>query len=113
MQALVTLNDEQFVETSRAFAQRVMKSPTQSFEERVNWAFELATGRPADSLRQEVLKESYDSQIKAFQKEPSRAQELLAIGESSREESLDKNQHATWTILCSMILNLDETPNRE
>ena len=113
MQALVTLNDEQFVEASRAFAQRVLNSPAKSFEERVNWAFELATGRPADSLRQEVLQESYNSQIKVFQKEPSRADELLTIGESSRDESLDKNQHATWTILCSMILNLDETLNRE
>ena len=113
MQALVTLNDEQFVETSRAFAQRVLKSPAKSFEEQVGWAFELATGRPADSLRQEVLKESYDTQFKIFQKEPNRAEELLQIGESPRDESLDKAQHATWTILCSMILNLDETLNRE
>ena len=113
MQALVTLNDEQFVEASRAFAQRILKSPTNSLEEKVNWAFEMATGHRADSLRQEVIKKAYDSQIKNFQKEPKRADDLLKIGESSRDESIDKTKHATWTILASMILNLDETLNRE
>ena len=113
MQALVTLNDEQFVEASRAFAQRILKSPTNSLEEKVNWAFEMATGHLADSLRQEVIKKAYATQIKNFQKEPKRADDLLKIGESSRDESLDKTKHATWTILASMILNLDETLNRE
>ena len=73
----------------------------------------MATGHRADSLRQEVIKKAYATQIKNFQKEPERADDLLKIGESSRDESLDKTEHATWTILASMILNLDETLNRE
>jgi hypothetical protein len=73
----------------------------------------LATGQPADAFRQKVIKDSYHSQLKVFEQEPSRAVNLLKIGESPRDESLDINQHATWTILCSMILNLDEAMNRE
>ena len=113
MQALVTLNDEQFVEASRVFAERILKSPAKSFHERLEWAFEWATGHPADTFRQKVIKDSYHSQLKVFEQEPSRATDLLKIGESPRDESLDKNEHAVWTILCSMILNLDETMNRE
>ena len=113
MQALVTLNDEQFVEAARAFAQRILKSQKNSLADKIDWAFELATGHPADSLRQEVLQNAYNHQFKTFIKEPHRARELLAIGESPRDESISRAEHATWTVLASMILNLDETMNRE
>jgi hypothetical protein len=35
------------------------------------------------------------------------------VGESGRDENLDAAEHATWTVLASMILNLDETLTRE
>jgi hypothetical protein len=38
---------------------------------------------------------------------------LLAVGESKRDESLDPAQHASWTSLCLMLLNLDETVTKE
>jgi hypothetical protein len=113
MQALVTLNDEQFVEASRAFAQRILKSPAKSFSDRLDMAFELATGRPADSIRKEVLQDAHSYQSKIFQAEPKRADDLLKIGETSRDSSIPAQEHATWTVLASMILNLDETLNRE
>jgi hypothetical protein len=37
----------------------------------------------------------------------------LKIGESTRDSSIDSKEHASWTVLASMILNLDETLNRE
>ena len=113
MQALVTLNDVQFVEASRFLAQRVLKSSPQDLPSRVNRMFELATGRPADSLRQEVIKKAYDKQKAVFDQNPAQADQLLAMGDSPRDKSLNRNEHATWTVLASMILNLDETLNRE
>jgi hypothetical protein len=113
MQALVTLNDDQFIEASRAFAQRILNSPAKSFSDRINWAFEVATGHPADDLRREVLKDAFEYQKEVFTKEPNRADELLKIGETVRDTSVNVQEHATWTILASMILNLDETLNRE
>jgi len=113
MQALVTLNGVQFVEASRFLAQRVLKSSPQDLPSRVNRMFELATGRPADSLRQEVIKKAYDKQKAVFDQNPAQADQLLAMGDSPRDKSLNRNEHATWTVLASMILNLDETLNRE
>jgi len=52
-------------------------------------------------------------QSKIFQAEPNRADDLLKIGETSRDSSIPAQEHATWTVLASMILNLDETLNRE
>ncbi|MBL61931.1 MAG: hypothetical protein CMI30_00845 [Opitutae bacterium] len=113
MQALVTLNDEQFVEAARHFAQRILKSDKKDFASRLDLAFELATSRPADDLRKQVLQAAHDEQLSIFKAEPDRATKLLAVGESKRDESLDSAEHAAWTIVSGMILNLDETLNRE
>ena len=113
MQALITLNDEQFVEASRVFAKRILKSGRSDFKDRLDYAFELATSRPSDDLRRNVLKSTYDEQHALFTKEPERAKQLLSFGDSKPDESLNSAEHATWTLLASMILNLDETLNRE
>ena len=113
MQSLVTLNDIQFVEASRFFAQRVLLTGPKDFSGRVDRAFELATGRPADELRQRVMKKAYEKQLAVFTQYPEQAEQLLALGESPRDMSIQSQEHATWTVLASMILNLDETMNRE
>jgi len=113
MQALVTLNDDQFVEAARHFARRILKSDGKTFADKLNFAFEWATGRPADQLRITILREAYDTQSKVFRESPTKAEELLSVGESPRDPKLDPYEHATWTLLASMILNLDETLNRE
>ena len=112
MQALVTLNDEQFVEASRAFAEKILVSNNSTFENKLDFAFETATGRPADNIRKNVFTELYNYQKKIFDTEPQRATDLLSIGDH-KSNMLDKAEHATWTILASTILNLDETLNRE
>ena len=112
MQALVTLNDEQFVEASRAFAEKILVSNNSTFENKLDFAFETATGRLADSIRKNVFTELYNYQKKIFDTEPQRATDLLSIGDH-KSNMLDKAEHATWTILASTILNLDETLNRE
>ena len=112
MQALVTLNDEQFVEAARVFASKVLLA-NKTFESQLNYAFETATGKPADELRQKVFLNLYEQQKKIFTAEPQRANDLLSIGETKANESIDKIEHASWTILTSTILNLDETLNRE
>ena len=89
----------------------LLRALQKTFEDRVDWAFEMATGHPADKLRKEVLKDAYHFQ--KLSKEPAWADELLKIGESTRDTNIDSKEHASWTILASMILNLDETLNRE
>ncbi len=113
MQALVVLNDEQFVEAARHFAKRILKEGGKDFKSRLDHAFILTTSRPADELRQEVLKATLDEQQAIFKKEPKRATDLLSVGESKRDETIEASEHAAWTILASMILNLDENLNRE
>ena len=109
---LVTLNDVQFVKPP-LLCTACPTNRAERFPGQVNRAFELATGRPADDLRQQVMKKAYDKQKAVFDQNPAQADQLLAMGDSPREKSIDAKEHATWTVLASMILNLDETLNRE
>ncbi len=113
LQALTTLNDIQFVEASRHFAERFIREGGRGDDQRITHAFRLATARaPSDSERQ-VLKEIYRDALDRYQKDTAAAKALLSVGESARDEVLDEAHHAAWTIVASAILNLDETLTRE
>jgi hypothetical protein len=111
MQALVTLNDVQFVEAARNLAQRVL-SEADNFEDRIDLAFMLCTSHAASALAHEVMSETYAAQLPIYEDKEA-ALALLSLGESPRDEGLDPAEHATWTVLASMLLNLDETLTRE
>ncbi|MEX0794192.1 MAG: DUF1553 domain-containing protein [Pirellulaceae bacterium] len=107
LQALVTLNDPQFVEAARALAQRVTQDGGQSLESQITYAYRLATGVTPRPTAVAALKSAYEEELAVFQAEPDRAKQLLAIGESPRDETIDAAHHAALTVVCSMILNLD------
>ena len=113
MQALVTMNDVQFVEAARVFAQRVLQKGGADFDSQLDYAFMLTTARPADELRKRVFRNLYDSQLKEFSTDATRAGELLNFGETKRDESLNLAQHAAWTTVASAIFNLDEVITKE
>ena len=48
----------------------------------------------------------------AFDADPERAKQLLAIGESKRDEAIPAAEHAAWTVIAQMVLNMDETLTR-
>ena len=112
LQALASLNDVQYVEAARNLAQRVLLAES-DFTARLDLAFMLCTAHPADDLRRGVMGEVLNAQLQVFEADPAAALALLGPGESMRDESLDPSQLAAWTVLASMIQNLDETLTRE
>ena len=112
LQALVTLNDPQFVEAARALAQRVIASGGSTVEEKISKAYRLAAGVRPSPAALRVLLQTYRTELAVFRAVPDRAEELLEVGESSRDRSIDAPEHAAMTIITSMILNLDETLTR-
>jgi hypothetical protein len=113
MQALVTMNDVQFVEAARVFAQRILNQGGEDFDSQIDYAFLLATSRPADDLRKRTFRNLYDSQLKEFRADKKRAEDLLKFGEVKRDMSVDLAKHAAWTTVASAILNLDEVLTKE
>jgi invasion protein IalB len=48
-----------------------------------------------------------------FGADPAAARLLASSGEAPRPAGLDPVEHAAWTALCSLVLNLDETLCKE
>ena len=112
LQALVVMNDEQFVEAARHLAERMLAAGD-SFEEHLDAGFLLCTARPADQLRRDVVLGVYRDALAQYQADPASAKALLGVGESGRDETLDSAEHAAWTVVASLLLNLDETLTRD
>ncbi|MBI1903669.1 MAG: PSD1 domain-containing protein [Planctomycetia bacterium] len=113
LHALVTLNEVTFVEAARKMAERVMNSGGASAGERVGYAFRLATGRRPTERERGVLIESLARQMREFSANTEGAKKLLSAGESPRDETLGAAEHAAYTGLCNLILNLDEVLSKE
>ena len=112
LQALVTLNDPQYLEAARALAARAIHEGGATIESRITFAHRLSTGvRPREATLA-VLKQAYEEELAVFAADSERANKLLAIGESPRDASIDPAEHAALMIVMSIILNLDETITR-
>lgn len=109
LQALVLMNETQFVEASRVFGERMMTHDEPKIEDRMRYGFRLATARwpTADELR--VIKKVFDVQLAQFKEAPEEAEKLLKIGEHPADGELDKTELAAWTMIGNLILNLSET----
>ncbi len=113
LQALVLLNDPTYVEASRALAQRMMKEGGSDPAEQVSLAFRLATSRRPAPEELNVLTDVFQNQLSRCRKDGEAAAKLLEVGESKRLECLDPAELAARTIVCNMILNLDETITKQ
>ena len=107
LQALVTLNDPQFVEAARAFAQKIVKSSA-SRDERIDFAIRHALGRPATVRERDLLGRLVDRETERFTADPKRAESLLKVGESPRDAAIPVLEHAAWTMLANTVMNMDE-----
>ncbi len=107
LQALVLLNDPQFVEASKALAERVLLAKD-ALEEQIKLAFRLVTGRRAQDREIQVLKRTYDRQMEKFSQDPEARQSLLSVGEYVVNAGLDATSLAAMTVVTSTLLNHDE-----
>ena len=108
LQALVLLNDPTYVEAARVLAVSVMTSVDDP-EARLALAFRRITGRQPDHREKEILGQVLDEEMTRLSGDPAAAQNLIEVGEAPVPRALDPVALATWTVLCSMLLNLDET----
>lgn len=107
LQALVTLNDPQFVEAARVLVQRSLAKGYRD-DKFINDAFKAVVSRPARPQEVNLLKQLYAEELANFKKNPKRVQELLSVGEYPVDKKLDPTELAAWTVVTSTIMNFDE-----
>lgn len=113
MHALVTLNDPAFVEAARVLAQRVLQTAPNDDPARLDRIYRLALARPArpDELR--ILGARLATLRSQYGTDVAGARLLASTGEAARPADLDPVEHAAWTAVCALVLNLDETLCKE
>jgi mono/diheme cytochrome c family protein len=117
LQALVTLNDPQFVEAARLLAQNALKEAATSNSKAgddqaldfIAWRLLSRALRPQE---RKVVKATLQEMATEYAAKPDEAKALLAVGESKADESLPAPKLAAWTLVTSQILNLDEALNK-
>ncbi|MDA1193479.1 MAG: DUF1553 domain-containing protein, partial [Candidatus Poribacteria bacterium] len=112
MQALMLMNDPQYVEAARVFAQRTLKQGGETTDERLVYAFEAATARVPSEREMAILRATLDGYLAEYQGDAEEAGKLIAVGAAPAEGVEDPTQLAAWTMMMNLILNLDEVINK-
>lgn len=109
LQALVLLNDTQFVEAARVLGERMLKEGGDTDTSRLTLAFRLLTSRQPSAEESKLLLGLYAAQRQFYTTNPEAAQKLLTVGERKPDSSLPPIEVATATAVAQAILNLDAT----
>ena len=112
LEALVTMNDLQWVEAARALAERVIREAGPLPEERINRMSLILLARVPSPQMAAVLQKSFREMKEHFAGNPKDARSLVNVGETRRDSSIPEPELAAWTMVASEMLNLDETINK-
>jgi mono/diheme cytochrome c family protein len=111
LQALVVLNDPTYIEAARALAADLMKSH-KAPDRIVTDGIRRILGRTPAETELTALRQLQTRRLDEFRRDTQAARSLIRVGDSSAPESLDPAELASWTIVLSVLMNLDETLTR-
>lgn len=109
LQALVLLNDPQFVEASSALAARMITEGGREPKQRIEYAFRWATSRKPDQEELTALEELLHFELDEFQRHPERVNELLQVGTSDGMKTTPNPELAAYTVVANTVINLSES----
>jgi hypothetical protein len=112
LQALVTLNDPQFVEAARNLAQVALQKGGRNTEGRLDVMALRLLARPLRTEEVEVAEDVLCDLRGHYRSHPEDARKLIAVGESRADPALDVPTLAAWTMLANQMMNLDEVLNK-
>ena len=112
LQALVTMNDVQWVEAARALAERALREAGPLPEQRINRMGLILLAHVPPPQMAAVLEKSFSEMQMHYSANPKDARSLVNIGEKSVDSSIPEPELAAWTMIASEMLNLDETVNK-
>jgi len=108
LQALLLLNDPQYVEAARALAARIMLVDLPTASARAAFAYRTCTARTANQATIDELVQLYEDQLARYQQDEHAARQLVATKLKESDGELDVSRLAAWTVVANLILNLDE-----
>jgi len=107
MQALLLLNDPQYVEAARSLAERVMGEYATT-RERAACMYRLCTAKHPKEETVAELSQLYNDQLSYYRSRPNEAQQLVSSTAPPASDAYEDDELAAWTVVGNLMLNLDE-----
>ncbi|MBI2825362.1 MAG: DUF1553 domain-containing protein [Planctomycetia bacterium] len=112
LQALVTLNDPQFVEAARRLAERALREGGDTTAGRMEYMARRLMARALANEETPVVERSLAALLDYYGQHQDEAQKLVATGDSTPDAALDAGVLAAWTMVANELMNLDEVLNK-
>ncbi len=112
LQALVTLNDPQFVEAARCLATLAIQESAEDSRAIANLIAQRVLGRPFSDQEVEIVMADQTLFHDHYRSHSDDAKALIATGDAPVDKTIDPTLLASWTLVCNEILNLDEALNK-
>jgi hypothetical protein len=112
LQALVTLNDPQFIEAARKLAETALRQGGADHDTRIRFLTGRVIARPPCPEELAMLRAELDRLAAYYQAHPDDAKKLVDVGESKSAAPADASALAAWTMLANTLMNLDEAINK-
>jgi len=108
LQALVTMNDVQFVEAARRLAERALAAAPGDPARQISYVSARVTGRELNERERAVTQKAYQDYLRHYDSHPADARRLIEQGESKPDPALPAANLAAMTMVANQLLNLDE-----
>jgi hypothetical protein len=112
LQALVTLNDPQFIEAARFLAQTALQHDSDKPEVGIDFMSKRILCRPLRAEETKVVQGALNDLLVYYKAHPDEAKKLVAIGASKADPAVNPTTLAAWTMTANELLNLDEVLNK-
>lgn len=103
LQALVTLNDEAYLDMARHFAYRMQTMAVNNPQQQIQKGYEQAMHKPISAAKLQVLTRLYENALQVYKKDSTKACEM--IGRMDEHYSAET---AALIVVANAMLNLDE-----
>ena len=103
LQALVTLNDETYLDASRHFAYRMQQEGGKDTRTQIRKGYELALYREISPAKLQVLEELYDRSYEKLKNDKDKTCEMIGVMDQHNNP-----ETAALVVVANAILNLDE-----
>jgi hypothetical protein len=111
LQALVTMNDVQFVEAARTLAEKSMQTAA-DFDGRLDLMSIRLLARPLGPPERLIARRAFEDFKAYYEHSPKDAEKLLHTGDRVPDPALPPADYAAFTMLANQLLNLDEVLNK-
>jgi len=109
LQAFVTLNDPVFIEASQALARRILAGPViPDTMARIRFGYRLCLSRDPQPSEVDTLKRLLETAMSEYRTSTEKASRMATEPLGPVPAGTDVAELAAWTVVCNVILNLDE-----